>query len=56
MVVGSLEVTKYPFRPIEENKKLLGLEVPYLNAISALMYLTNYTRPDIVFLINLLAR
>ena len=48
MVVRSLEVTKDPFRPKEENEELLGLEAPYLSAIGALMYLVNYTRPDIV--------
>ena len=47
MVVRSLEVTKYPFRPKEENEELLGPKVPYLNAIGALMYLANYTRPNI---------
>ena len=56
MVVWSLEVTKDPFRPKEENEELLGPEVPYLSAIGALMYLANYTRPDIAFLVNLLAR
>ena len=56
MVVRSLEVTKYPFRPKEENEELLGPKVPYLSAISTLMYLANYTRPDIAFSINLLAR
>ena len=56
MVVRSLEVTKDPFRPKEENEELLGPEVPYLSAISALMYLANYTRPDIAFSVNLLAR
>ena len=56
MVVRSLEVTKDPFRPKEENEELLGLEVPYLSAIGALMYLANYTRPDIAFSANLLAR
>ena len=56
MVVRSLEVTKDPFRLKEENEKLLGPKVPYLSAISALMYLTNYTRPDIALLVNLLAR
>ena len=29
MVVRSLEVTKDPFRPKEENEELLGPEVPY---------------------------
>ena len=43
MVVRSLEVTKDPFRPKEENEELLGPEVPYLSAIGALMYLANYT-------------
>ena len=43
MVVRSLELTKDPFRPKEENAELLGLEVLYLSAISALMYLENYT-------------
>ena len=56
MVVRSLEVDKDPFRPKEENEKLLGPEVPYLSAIGALMYLANCTRPDIAFSVNLLAR
>ena len=56
MVVRSLEVTKDLFRPEEENEELLGPEVPYLSAIGVLIYLANYTRPDIVFSINLLAR
>ena len=56
MVVRSHEVTKDPFRQKEENEELLGLEVPYLSAIGALMYLANYTRPDIAFSVNLLAR
>ena len=42
MVVRSLEVTKDPFWPKEENEELLGLEVPYLSSIGALMYLANY--------------
>ena len=37
MVVRSLEVTKDPFRPKEENEELFGPEVPYLSAIGALM-------------------
>jgi len=56
MVVRSLDVDKDPFRPQEKDEELLGPEVPYLSAIGALMYLANYTRPDIAFAINLLAR
>ena len=56
MVVRSLEVTKDPFRPKEKNEELLGPEVPYLSAIGALIYLANYTRLDIAFSVNLLAR
>ena len=55
MVVRSLEVNKDPFRPKEENEELLGPEVPYLSAISALMYLANCTRLNIAFSVNLLA-
>ena len=56
MVVCSLDVKKDPFRPYEKGEKLLGFEVPYLSVISALMYLANYTRLDIAFSVNLLAR
>ena len=56
MVVRSLKVTKDPFRPKEENEELHGPKVPYLTAIGALMYLANYTQPDIAFSVNLLAR
>ena len=56
MVVRSLEVNKDPFHPKKENEELLGPEVSYLNAIDALMYLANCTRPDIAFSVNLLVR
>ena len=41
MVAQSLDVKNDPFRPCEKNEELLGPEVPYLSAISALMYLAN---------------
>ena len=44
------------FHPKEDNKKLLGPEVPYYSVISTLIYLANYIRLDIAFLINLLVR
>ena len=37
-------------------KKLLDLEVQYLNAICVLMYLANCIKLDIVFFVNLLAK
>ena len=42
-VVRSLKVNKDFFHLKEDNEELFGLKVPYLNAISALMYLTNCT-------------
>jgi len=56
MVVRSLDPQKDPFRPKESGEDILGPEVPYLNAIGALMYLAQCTRPDIAFAVNLLAR
>jgi len=56
MVVWSLNAKKDHFQPLEEDEEILGPEVPYLSAIGALIYLANYTRPDIAFAIDLLAR
>lgn len=56
MVGRSLNVDNDPFRLCEEDEDVLGLETPYLSAIGALMYLTNCTRPNISFAVNLLAR
>jgi hypothetical protein len=56
MVVRSLDPKKDPFRPKEADEKILGPEVPYLNAIGALLYLAQCTRPDIAFAVNVLAR
>ena len=47
---------KDPFHLREDDEKIFGLEVPYLSAIGALMYLANYTWPDIAFSVNLLTR
>ena len=56
MVVRTLDPKKDPFRPKENGEKILGPEVPYLNAIGALLYLAQCTRPDIAFSVNVLAR
>ena len=56
MVVRSLDLKKDEFKPCGEGDKCLGLETPYLATIGALMYLKNYTKLDIAFVINLLAR
>ena len=56
IVVKSLNTENGPFRPCEENKEIIGPHVPYLSAIGALMYLVIFTRPDISFSVNLLAR
>ena len=41
---------------VKKNEELLDPEVPYVSVICALMYLANYTRPNIAFSVNLLAR
>ena len=56
MIVRFLDAKKDPFCPKEENEALLDPEVPYLSAIGVLLYLAQCTRPDIAFLVNLLAR
>lgn len=56
MVVRSLKVNKDLFHPKEDHEDLFSPKVPYLSAISALMYLTNCIRLDIVFSMNLLVR
>ena len=56
MVVRSLDVKKDPFRPCEKDEELLGPEVPYLNAIGALMYLANCTRSDIPFFCQFISK
>ena len=56
VVVRSLDVNKDLFRPKEDDEETLGPEVSYLSAIGVLIYPTNYTRPDIAFPVNLLAR
>ena len=56
MVVRSLDPDKNPFRLKEEDEEILSPKVSYLSAIGAPMYLTNCTRPDISFVVNLLAR
>ena len=49
MNVRALEVNKDLFRPKEENEELFGLEVPYLIAFNALMYLANCIKSNIAF-------
>jgi hypothetical protein len=56
MIVRALEKDYDPFRPLQEGEEVLDSKYPYLSAIRALMYLTNNTRPDIAFIVNLLAR
>ena len=56
MIVKSLDVDKDPFRLQEKDEELLGPEVLYLMAVGTLVYLANYTRPNISFVVNLLAR
>jgi hypothetical protein len=56
MLVCALKKDTDPFRPKQEGEDVLGAEYPYLSDIGALMYLTNNTRPDIVFAVDYLIR
>ena len=56
MVVRSLDPKKDLFCPKEDDEQILSPEVPYLNAIGALMYLAQCTKPNIAFSVNLLAQ
>ena len=56
MVVRSLDAKRDPFRPNEDDEENLEHEVPYLSALGALLYLAQCTRPNISFVVNLLAR
>ena len=56
MIVRSLDINKYPFRPHENNEELVGSEIQYLSAIGALIYHATDFQSNILFSINLLAR
>ncbi|KAM0982178.1 hypothetical protein ACFX2A_015435 [Malus domestica] len=56
MVVQTLDAKQDPFHPKEDKEEILEPEVLYLSAIGALLYLDQCTKPDISFLVNLLAR
>ena len=56
IVVLTLDVKRDPLRPKEDEEEILEPEVPYLSEIGALLYLAQCTRPDISFVVNLLAR
>jgi hypothetical protein len=56
MVVCALENDTDQFRPRQKGEEVLEAEYPYLSVISALMYLANNIRPDIVFVVNCLTR
>jgi len=43
-------------RPQENDEDLLGSEEPYLSVIKTLMYIANYTRSNIAFVVNLLSK
>ncbi|KAM1524495.1 hypothetical protein ACFX10_009087 [Malus domestica] len=56
MFLRTLNAKQGPFRPKKDEEEILEPEVPYLSAIGALLYLAQYTRFDISFAVNLLAR
>ena len=55
MIGRRLYPRKDLFHPRDDDENILEAEVLYLSAISALLYLAQCTRPDISFVVNLLA-
>ena len=55
MVVRFLDPSRDPFWPRSSDESALGPQYPYID-VGALMYLANCTRPDISFVVNLLAQ
>ena len=53
MVMQSSDLKKEEFKPCNEEDKWLGPTTSYVATIGALMYLANFTRPDIAFAIFL---
>ena len=56
IVIWSLKLHKNPFRYKEHDNEIFDLEISYFNATRVLMYLAQYIRSDIAFVVNLLAR
>ena len=56
MIVRSLDPKNDPLRSKDDDEDVLEGGVPYLSTIGALLYLTQCTRPDISFAVNLLAK
>ncbi|KAM0976935.1 hypothetical protein ACFX2C_019778 [Malus domestica] len=56
MVVRILDAKQDPFHPKKDKEEILEPGFPYLSVIGALLYLAQYTRPDISFGVNLLTR
>lgn len=56
MIFWFLDPKKYSFHTKEDNEETFGLEVSYLNSISALLYPAWCVGPDIASSMNLLAR
>lgn len=56
LVIQSLDPIKDLFRLKEDNEQVPGPEVPYLNVIGALKYLTKCSRSGIAFPLNLLVK
>ncbi|GKD36020.1 hypothetical protein Tco_1251529 [Tanacetum coccineum] len=56
MVVRTVNVKNDYFQPTNDDEEILGLKVPYLSAMGALLFLVSHTRLVISFPLNLLAR
>ena len=49
MIGWSVDIRKDPCVSKENDKELLGAEIPYLSEMCVILYSAQYTQPDITF-------
>ena len=55
-MIGRSKTSDDPYAPCKEEEEEFHNKTQYLATVGALLYLLTYTRPDISFAVNVLAR